>query len=195
MTLPDVIQPNWRDASDPVDMQILRQCVKNILYTVVNSNAMNISVAYYRPAWWKITIYVVDFVAVAVIVFIIVDSYINRVADNIIDALHQRGIRQYDSVPPQSMGRYKSIHFRVSPPFYHTQQDKQCSGKAKHPPGHQGYAQAPKKETRHKRHKHRAERGCRLLKGCYRLTGASANQQRKLMDYAGIDGRAPKASQ
>ena len=30
---------------------------------------MNISVAYYRPAWWKITIYVVDFVAVAVIVF------------------------------------------------------------------------------------------------------------------------------
>lgn len=69
MTLPDVIQPNWCDASDPVDMQILRQCVKNILYTVVNSNAMNISVAYYRPAWWKITIYVVDFVAVAVIVF------------------------------------------------------------------------------------------------------------------------------
>ena len=68
MTLPDVIQPNWCDASDPVDMQILRQCVKNILYTVVNSNAMNISVAYYRPAWWKITIYVVDCVAVAVIV-------------------------------------------------------------------------------------------------------------------------------
>ena len=68
MTLPDVIQPNWCDASDPVDMQILRQCVKNILYTVVNSNAMNISVAYYRPAWWKITIYVVDCAAVAVIV-------------------------------------------------------------------------------------------------------------------------------
>ena len=67
MTLPDVIQPNWCDASEPMDMQILRQCVKNILYTVVNSNAMNINVAYYRPAWWKITIYAVDCVAVAVI--------------------------------------------------------------------------------------------------------------------------------
>ena len=41
--------------------------MKNILYTVVNSNAMNISVAYYRPEWWKITIYVVDCAAVTVI--------------------------------------------------------------------------------------------------------------------------------
>ena len=30
---------------------------------------MNISVAYYRPEWWKITIYVVDCAAVTVIVF------------------------------------------------------------------------------------------------------------------------------
>ena len=43
--------------------------MKNILYTVVNSNAMNISVAYYRPEGWKITIYVVDCAAVTVIVF------------------------------------------------------------------------------------------------------------------------------
>lgn len=67
MTLPDVISPRWCDADDAADVQILRNNVKNILFTVVNSNAMNASVDHYRPAWWKIAVYALDAVALLLI--------------------------------------------------------------------------------------------------------------------------------
>ena len=68
MTLPDVISPNWCDESDTADLTVLRNNVKNILFTVVNSNAMNAPVDHYQPAWWKITTWAVDAAAVVLIV-------------------------------------------------------------------------------------------------------------------------------
>ncbi len=68
MTLPDVIQPNWCNQEDTADLAVLRNSVKNILYTVANSNAMNGEVDHYAPAWWKIAVIAVDCVALAGIV-------------------------------------------------------------------------------------------------------------------------------
>ena len=65
MTLPDVIQPNWCNSEDTADLVVLRNNVKNILYTVANSNAMNGEVDHYAPAWWKIAVIAVDCTAVA----------------------------------------------------------------------------------------------------------------------------------
>ncbi len=68
MTLPDVISPNWCDESDAADLTVLRNNVKNILFTVANSNAMNTPVDHYQPAWWKIATWAVDAAAVVLIV-------------------------------------------------------------------------------------------------------------------------------
>ena len=60
MTLPDVIEPNWCDPADPIDLTVLKNNTKGILYTVVNSNAFNAEVDHYAPAWWKIAVWALD---------------------------------------------------------------------------------------------------------------------------------------
>ena len=54
----------WCDESSTSDVVILRQCFKNALYTVVNSNAMNGEVVGYKLAYWVIGLIVVDVIAV-----------------------------------------------------------------------------------------------------------------------------------
>ncbi len=65
MTLIDAIEPDWCNANDTADLIVLRNCTKNILYTVANSNALNGEVDHYVMAWWKILIIVLDCAAVA----------------------------------------------------------------------------------------------------------------------------------
>ena len=56
---------SWCDTSDVSDVIVLRQCAKNVMYTVVNSNAMNGQVIGYALPIWNIVLYCVDGVAVA----------------------------------------------------------------------------------------------------------------------------------
>lgn len=64
VTLVDAINPDWCNPNDTADLIVLRKCVKNILYTVANSNALNGEVDHYNLAWWKILIIVSDCVVV-----------------------------------------------------------------------------------------------------------------------------------
>ena len=64
MTLIPSLDPDWCDPNDKADVIVLRNNVKNILYTVANSNALNGEVDHYVLAWWKITVIAVDCVAV-----------------------------------------------------------------------------------------------------------------------------------
>jgi beta-glucosidase len=52
----------WTDASESnaEDVVILRQAVKNILYTVANSNSVNVEIVGYKTEWWMTTLIVVD---------------------------------------------------------------------------------------------------------------------------------------
>lgn len=52
------------DSSSIEDIYILRQSAKNILYTVANSNSMNVDIVGYSLEWWITTLIVVDVVAV-----------------------------------------------------------------------------------------------------------------------------------
>ncbi len=63
-TLPE----DWCDSSDTSDAIVLRQAAKNILYTFVNSNALNTEVLYYKIPIWQIWLYVADGVVAAGIV-------------------------------------------------------------------------------------------------------------------------------
>ena len=65
MTIADVLNPDWCNANDTADLIVLRKCVKNILYTVANSNALNGEVDHYNLAWWKILVITLDCVVVA----------------------------------------------------------------------------------------------------------------------------------
>ena len=58
----------WVDTSDVSDLIVLRQCAKNILYTVANSNAMNGEIVGYAMPIWEIALYAIDCVAAAGIV-------------------------------------------------------------------------------------------------------------------------------
>ncbi len=60
MTLIPSLTPDWCKSDDTADLIVLRNNVKNILYTVVNSNAVNGIVDHYIMAWWKILIIVLD---------------------------------------------------------------------------------------------------------------------------------------
>ena len=53
------------DATSIEDVYILRQSAKNILYTVVNSNSMNVDIVGYNLEWWIVLVIVVDVVAAA----------------------------------------------------------------------------------------------------------------------------------
>ncbi len=52
------------DAASIEDVYILRQSAKNILYTVVNSNSMNVDIVGYSLEWWIVMVIVIDAVAV-----------------------------------------------------------------------------------------------------------------------------------
>ena len=59
----------WCDPSETGDAIMLRQSAKNIFYTLINSNAMNGEVLYYKLPVWQIMMYVIDavlFVGIAV---------------------------------------------------------------------------------------------------------------------------------
>ena len=64
-TLVPALDPDWCGTDDIADLYILRNCAKNILYTVANSNALNGEVDHYTMAWWKVLVIVIDCVAVA----------------------------------------------------------------------------------------------------------------------------------
>lgn len=55
---------SWCDTSDVSDVIVLRQCAKNVLYTVANSNAMNGQVVGYSMPYWTMALYGVDTLAV-----------------------------------------------------------------------------------------------------------------------------------
>lgn len=60
---------SWYSAGDTGDAVIIRQCAKNIMYAVANSNAMNGEVIGYKQPVWYIVMFVVDaviFVGLAV---------------------------------------------------------------------------------------------------------------------------------
>jgi beta-glucosidase len=52
----------WNDAksTSAEDVYILRQSAKNILYTVANSNSVNVEIVGYKTEWWMTTLIVVD---------------------------------------------------------------------------------------------------------------------------------------
>ena len=56
---------SWADTSSAADVTVLRNMTKNILYSTVNSNAMNADIQGYAPAYWKIVTWVVDGVIAA----------------------------------------------------------------------------------------------------------------------------------
>lgn len=64
-TVVPVLEPDWCGEDDVADLYILRNCAKNILYTVANSCALNGEVDHYNMAWWKILVIAIDCVAVA----------------------------------------------------------------------------------------------------------------------------------
>ena len=64
LTLISALNPDWCNEDDIADLYILRNCAKNILYTVANSNALNGEVDHYNMAWWKVTVIAIDCVAV-----------------------------------------------------------------------------------------------------------------------------------
>ena len=56
------------DTSETGDALVLRQAAKNVLYSFVNSNAMNSEVIGYKTASWRIFMYVADAVLAAGII-------------------------------------------------------------------------------------------------------------------------------
>ena len=58
---------SWVDESSVSDVIVLRKCIKNILYAVVNSNAMNGVVVGYKLPYWVICVIIIDAVVVATI--------------------------------------------------------------------------------------------------------------------------------
>lgn len=59
---------SWCDSSDLADTIVLRNNVKNILYVLINSNAMNGEVIGYNLAYWQILVIVIDCVIAAGII-------------------------------------------------------------------------------------------------------------------------------
>ena len=59
---------SWCDVTDTSDTIILRQNAKNILYALVNSNAMNGDVIGYNPATWQVLVVVIDCVLAVLLI-------------------------------------------------------------------------------------------------------------------------------
>ncbi len=59
---------SWCDDSSTSDVVVLRQCFKNTLYAVVNSNAMNGEVIGYKLAYWVIFLIAIDIALVTGVV-------------------------------------------------------------------------------------------------------------------------------
>jgi len=58
----------WCDTSDPADLTVLRHNVKNVLYVLVNTNAMNGEIVGYSLASWQILFIVADVVIMVALV-------------------------------------------------------------------------------------------------------------------------------
>ncbi len=58
---------SWCDTSDVADVYILRQSTKDVLYTVVNSNAMNGEIIGYSRPYWTYGVLVFDGLAIVII--------------------------------------------------------------------------------------------------------------------------------
>ena len=56
---------SWANTASAADVTVLRSMTKNILYSTVNSNAMNADIQGYAPAYWKIVTWIVDGVIAA----------------------------------------------------------------------------------------------------------------------------------
>lgn len=56
---------DWCSETDKADLIVLRQCVKNVLYALVNSNAINGEVVGYQMPAWQILTIVIDCVVIA----------------------------------------------------------------------------------------------------------------------------------
>lgn len=56
---------SWADKNNPTDVAVLRNCTKNILFAVANSNVMDHEVDKYDPPVWAVILYVVDAVVFA----------------------------------------------------------------------------------------------------------------------------------
>ena len=59
---------SWCDESSVDDVVVLRQCAKNVLYVVANSNAMNGEIIGYKTPLWVMGMIALDVLAAAVIV-------------------------------------------------------------------------------------------------------------------------------
>lgn len=71
----------WCDPSSTADLIVLRQCAKNVLYTVVNSNAMNGDIIGYGLPIWLIILIVADCVVAAGIAvwgFFVVRNFVRK---------------------------------------------------------------------------------------------------------------------
>lgn len=58
---------HWADTQSAADMSVLRKCMKNVCYTVVNSNVMNKVVIGYKLPLWEELMYIADALVCAAI--------------------------------------------------------------------------------------------------------------------------------
>lgn len=56
------------DVSNSSDAIVLQTAAKNVLYSLVNSNAMNAEVVGYKPAIWRVAMYIIDVVVAALLI-------------------------------------------------------------------------------------------------------------------------------
>lgn len=71
----------WADEADTGDMIVLKQCAKNILYTVANSNYMNGDVIGYKLPIWEIILFIVEAVVAAGLLvygFFVIRGYVKK---------------------------------------------------------------------------------------------------------------------
>jgi beta-glucosidase len=65
INLATMASSSWNvDTSDQADIIVLRNAIKNVLYTVVNSNAMNGEIIGYRMPLWTVGLIIIDVAAV-----------------------------------------------------------------------------------------------------------------------------------
>ncbi len=76
-SLPDLL---WNDCdfTNAQDLQILRNAAHNILYTVANSNSMNVDIVGYSMETWLMAIYAVDALLALVLIVLIVRAVRRR---------------------------------------------------------------------------------------------------------------------
>ncbi len=66
-SMPNLMWTN-ADKNSAQDMIILRNATKNILYTVANSNSVNVDIIGYQTEWWIMAIYALDAIVAIIVV-------------------------------------------------------------------------------------------------------------------------------